>query len=143
MKIIFVVNIHIFQILKSSTCVFKQNKAEILFIDFLDRLALVNCVRLLYSTENSPKFVMEVAAGSDPSISKKKFFSLFSLSHIHNLNVHNKYRVFHQKKWKSDSNHHKLLIRKIFSLTAQSTIPVHVGGDADINPEKPHYIPTL
>ena len=43
MKIIFMVNIHIFQILKSSTCVFKKDKTEPFFNDFLDRLALVNC----------------------------------------------------------------------------------------------------
>ena len=51
--------------------------------------------RPLYSTEKSSKFVIEVAAGSDPSISKKKIFLLFFLCHTHNFNVHNKYRVFH------------------------------------------------
>ena len=56
MKIIFVVNIHIFQILKSSTCVFKKNKTEPFFNDFLDRLALVNCAIQYYSANRKCSF---------------------------------------------------------------------------------------
>ena len=52
MKIIFVVNIHIFQILKSSTCVFKKNKTELFINNFLDRLALVNCVLTFIVSRN-------------------------------------------------------------------------------------------
>ena len=51
--------------------------------------------RPLYSTENSPKFVIEVAAGSDPSYAKKKIFSSVFPFQGYNLNAHNKYRVFH------------------------------------------------
>ena len=51
--------------------------------------------RPLYSTEKSSKFVIEVAVGSDPSICKKKKFSSVFPFQGYNLNVHNKYRVFH------------------------------------------------
>ena len=42
----FLLNIHVFQKLTSSASVLKKNKTEPFFIDFLDRLALVNCERL-------------------------------------------------------------------------------------------------